>query len=65
MIDKTPAQKIISFLQQRKGFDYWWRDIEKDVQDQILEEIAQIIDEHSSIKEVFSFFKERILGIRR
>lgn len=46
MIDKTPAQKIVNFLQQRKGFDYWWRDIKKDVQDEILEEIAKIIDKH-------------------
>lgn len=46
MIDKEPAQKIITALQKRKGFDWWWQGINNEFQDEILEEIAEIIDEH-------------------
>lgn len=46
MIDKTPAQKIIASLQKRKGFDWWWQGVDGKFQEEIIEEIAKIIDEH-------------------
>lgn len=46
MIDKTPAQKIISTLQGRKGFDWWWHDIDDENKEEIIQEMAEIIDEH-------------------
>jgi hypothetical protein len=46
MIDKTPAQKIISALEDRGGFDSWWGCLPKNIQEEVIEEMAEIIDEH-------------------
>lgn len=46
MIDKAPAQKIITALLKRKGFDWWWQDIDEENQEEITQELAEIIDEH-------------------
>lgn len=45
-MNKEPAQKIITLLKQRKGFDNWWHDIHPDEKEAMIEEFAAIIDEY-------------------
>lgn len=37
------AQDIISVLNCRKGFDYWWYNIDEAIQEEIIEKIAKRI----------------------
>lgn len=47
MIDKTPAQKIVNFLDtNHRLFEVFWRQTHPDDREEIIEEIAKIIDEH-------------------
>lgn len=39
------AKQIIDVLLDRKGFDYWWDDIQTEDQEDILKEIAKVIDD--------------------
>lgn len=45
-MDKEPVKQIISALEERKGFDSWWYEIDKEAKKEIIDEIAAIIDEH-------------------
>lgn len=43
-MNRDIASAIIRNLESRKGFDAFWDDIEEDIQDEILEEIALTIE---------------------
>lgn len=45
-MNKEPAKQIIAALEDRGGFDSWWYQIDKEDKKEIIDEIAQIIDEH-------------------
>ena len=45
MDNELKAREIIYALTNRSGFDGWWDGIDEDIQDEIIEEIAQIIAE--------------------
>lgn len=38
------AQKVIDYLCSRGGFDDWWHNIEKDTQEGIIVDIAEVIN---------------------
>lgn len=38
------AEKILAKLSDRKGFDWWWDDLDADIQDEIRQEIADTIE---------------------
>jgi len=40
--------ELLAFLQDRKGFDYWWHEMEDDVKAEIEEEMIDIINRHLS-----------------
>lgn len=46
MIDKEPAQKIIDYLESKQGFEFFWHELPKKERQNIIQEIAEIIDEH-------------------
>lgn len=46
MIDTKLAQKPISFLSRRKGFDGWWQSIDEEIREEITQEMAERIDEY-------------------
>ncbi len=39
------AKAIIKMLNGRKGFEYWWHDIDEETKAEIVEEIAATIDD--------------------
>ncbi|GAA0196928.1 MULTISPECIES: hypothetical protein [Bacillati] len=41
-------QAIVDELYARRGFDYWWDDIDEDVREEILEALAETIEDHST-----------------
>ena len=43
MKEESKAEQIISVLNDRGGFDDWWGNIDKECQDEILDEIKSII----------------------
>lgn len=43
MFEKQIARIIIEVLENRKGFDWWWDNLDKDIQNEIIEEIAENI----------------------
>ena len=40
---KKKAEKIISMLNGRGGFDDWWGNIDEDIQEEIIDEITKIL----------------------
>ena len=38
------AKKVVAILEDRSGFDGWWDDIDDDIQNEILERIAKVIE---------------------
>ena len=38
------AQKIIDYLCGRGGFDDWWHNIDEDTQEEMIVDIAQVIN---------------------
>lgn len=51
MVDEkavNTADSVIDELDRRKGFDNFWNRIDKDIQDDIRNSIAEIIDEEYS-----------------
>jgi len=45
-MDKEPAQKIIAALIDHRGCNSWWSQLKKDQRNEVIEEIAAIIDEY-------------------
>lgn len=41
------GQKIIDALSDRKGFDWWWDDLDPDIQAEIVAELDHLIDQHN------------------
>lgn len=39
------VKKILNMLNDRKGFDGWWDDIDEEIQNEIAEEIRKIIED--------------------
>lgn len=46
IMDTEPARQIITALKDRCGFGSWWGCIPKEIQKQIIQEMAEIIDKH-------------------
>lgn len=47
MIDKEPAQKIVNFLDTNyRLFEVFWKETHPEDRAEIIQEIAEIIDEH-------------------
>ena len=46
IMDIEPARQIIAALEGRCGFGSWWGCIQKEIQGQIIQEIAEIIYRH-------------------
>ena len=45
-MSKSAAEAIIQYLSDRKGFDGFWDSIDDDIQEEIIDEIAEIIEDH-------------------
>lgn len=41
----TKAEKIINMLESRKGFDYWWHEMNDEINQEIIKKIELIINE--------------------
>lgn len=41
---KSKSEKIVDALNDRKGFDHWWYNIDSETQEEILEELEKIIN---------------------
>ena len=48
--EKKVAQQIIGMLSDRSGFDGFWLDIDDDIQEEIIDEIAGIVAEIDSFE---------------
>jgi len=46
MTAEDAADAVIDELNARSGFDYWWDDIDRDIQDEIRETLAERIEEN-------------------
>jgi hypothetical protein len=47
MKHKKVAHKIINFFDQRSGFDAWWCEIDPDIREEIIEELAELLKKAS------------------
>lgn len=45
---KAAAEAVLHELNDRSGFDHWWGNIDGDVQEEIRDELAKVIDEETS-----------------
>jgi hypothetical protein len=41
-IGRDTAYRVLDLLQRRKGFDEWWDSIDADVQEDIIQELAEV-----------------------
>lgn len=40
---RTKAKQVIKLLSGRKGFDWWWDDIQEEDQKEILDELTKLL----------------------
>lgn len=43
MSRRVTAADIIVFFSGRKGFDWWWDDLDEDIQQEILDELDELL----------------------
>jgi hypothetical protein len=41
------ADVAIRVLSDRKGFDWWWEDLDTDIQEDIKQELREALEEHT------------------
>lgn len=42
------AWKVLEFFEQRKGFDWWWKDVDEGIQDEIFTDLQNMLKKETT-----------------